>query len=283
MNVSLPLVLAVLFGAFCNASWNIFVKRGTDRLLSTVLVCLGCGLLGAAVLPFLPAPAPASWPFLAATALAQVIYVALLAAAYQSGDLSQTYPLMRGTAPLLVALASGPLIGEHLSIGRWCGVGLISAGVIAVALLRSGSAPRASRAASGFALANAGAIASYTIIDGIGVRLAGNALSYAFTSFVLVALVLSVWAAIRRGRAFADYAVANWRVIALGGLGSFVSYSIALWAMAHAPVAVVASLRETSILFATALSVLVLKEGIYPARLAATAVIVIGVIVIRTL
>lgn len=283
MSVPLPVVAAILFGAFCNAAWNMAVKRGSDRFLSAVLVCLGCGLIAAVFLPFLGLPEPASWPFVAASVTAQVVYVMLLAAAYGAGDLGLTYPLMRGAAPLLVALASGPLIGEGLPVGRWFGVALISIGVLAMALVRAPSALARSWPAVAFALSNAAVIASYTIVDGVGVRRAGSSLSYAFTTFVLTAVPVVAWAAWRRRGAFLDYAVAGWRVVALGGLGTLTSYSIALWAMTRAPVAVVASLRETSILFATVLSVLVLKEPVLPARLAATGLIVAGAIVIRTL
>ena len=108
-------------------------------------------------------------------------------------------------------------------------------------------------------------------------------MSYAFTTFVLTALPLVGWAAWRRGRALQAPPAAQWRLAVFGGLGSFVSYGIAIWAFAHAPVAVIASLRETSILFATALSILVLKEGVVPARLAATGLIVVGAVVIRAL
>ncbi|MBE7220445.1 MAG: EamA family transporter, partial [Caulobacteraceae bacterium] len=228
---------AVLFGALCNASWNIFVKRSADRFLNSVLVCLGCGLLGAAALPFFTAPAPASWPFIAASTAAQIAYIATLSAAYEAGDLSQTYPLMRGTAPLLVALASGPLIGEHLTLGRWCGVALISGGIVGMALVRDGRAASRAWAAPGFALATAALIATYTIIDGIGVRRSGSPLGYAFTTFVLTALPLVGWAAWRRGPILVRQIVARWRILAFGGLASFTSYGIALWAMARAPVA----------------------------------------------
>lgn len=281
MSIPLPILAAVLFGALCNASWNIFVKRGADRFLSSVLVCLGCGLLGAAALPFLEPPDVASWPFIVTSAATQIAYVATLSAAYEAGDLGQTYPLMRGTAPLLVALASGPLIGEHLTLGRWCGVALISGGIIAMAFVRTGRPVARAWAAPGFALATAALIATYTIIDGIGVRRSGSPLAYAFTTFVLTAIPLVGWAALRRGRVFGRQVAERWRILAFGGLASFASYGIAIWAMARAPVAVVASLRETSILFATLLSILVLKEGVVPARIAATALIVLGAIAVR--
>lgn len=278
--IPFSVVVVVLCGALCHASWNAVVKRGADTLLSAVLVAAGCGAIAVIPLPFLPQPDPASWPFIIASVLAQVIYMCLLAATYQAGDMSQTYPVMRGTAPLMVALASGPFIGESLSAPRWAGVALISGGVAGMALID----PRATKrrwAASGLAVLNAGVIATYTVIDGIGVRRAGQPVSYGFWTFILTAIPLVAWAALRRRRAVAHYAVAHWRVAVFGGAGTLASYSLALWAMTVAPVAVVASLRETAILFATAISALVLKEKITPARLSAIGVIVIGAAIIR--
>lgn len=276
----LPVVAIVLVAALCHAGWNAIVKSGSDTFLSTVLVAAGAAVIAGAVLPFVKAPDPASWPFIAASVTAQVVYMALLAATYRTGDLSLTYPLMRGTAPLLVALASGPVIGEGLSAGRWLGVTLICAGVAGMALARPATAPRNWLAPS-LALLNAAVIASYTLLDGLGVRLSHAPAAYALYTFMLDALPLLVWTALRHGRAMMAYAEENWHVAAIGGAGTLASYSIALWAMTVAPVAVIASLRETSVLFAVAISWFVLKERIAPARLAATALIAAGAAVIR--
>lgn len=280
--IPLPVVAVVLVGALCHATWNAVVKRGADTFLSSVLVGSGCGLIAALALPFLAQPDRSSWPFIAGSVMAQIAYMGLLAAAYRAGDMSQIYPLMRGTAPLLVAIASGPVVGEALSAGRWAGVGLISAGVAAMALVRPGR-ETGSRAAVVFALLNAGVIAAYTVIDGIGVRRSGAPVGYAFWTFCLTAIPLITWAGWRRGRSAAVYAAEHWPVIVLGGTGTLVSYTLALWAMSVAPVAVVAALRETAILFATAISAFVLKERVGPARLVATGVILAGVAAVRAL
>ncbi len=280
--VPISVVAVVLVGALCHATWNAVVKRGSDTFLSSVLVGAGCGLVAAIALPFLPRPDPASWPLILASAAAQCVYMGLLAAAYRTGDMNQVYPLMRGVAPLLVALASGPLIGEGLTPGRWVGVALICLGVGGMALAQP-SGPGGSRSALVFALVNAGVIAAYTVIDGIGVRRSGHPVSYAFWTFVLTAVPLLLWAGLSRGRAVVSYAVGNWPVIAIGGTGTLLSYTLALWAMSIAPVAVVAALRETAILFATAISAFGLKERVGPARLAATGVIVLGVVAVRGL
>ena len=277
--IPMSVVAVVLFAALCHATWNAVVKSGSDTLMSSVLVAAGCGIIAGVALPFLEQPAIASWPFIAGSVAAQVVYMALLAATYRVGDMSQTYPIMRGTAPLLVALASGPLVGETLSTHQWLGVAIISGGIAAMAL----AAPRqrGSLAAPGFALSNAAVIASYTIIDGLGVRRSGATVAYAFWTFLLTAVPLVAWAVLRRRGTFRSYAVAHWPVAVIGGAGTLTSYSLALWAMTVAPVAVIASLREISILFATGISAFVLKERVPPLRLASVAVIMAGAIVLR--
>ena len=281
MTTPSSIVAVVLFAAFLHAVWNACVKRGSDKFLSSVLVAGGCGVIAVAVLPFLPQPVGGSWPFIAASVLAQIIYMILLAATYRAGDMSQTYPLMRGVAPLLVALVSGPFIGEALTIGRWTGVALISVGVLGMALIIPAKGPRR-WAAPGLALANACVIATYTVIDGIGVRKSGAPVAYACWIFVLTAIPLVTWAAVRRRHVFWQYAWTHRSVVVVGGMGTFASYGLALWAMTRAPVVVVASLRETSILFATAISAFVLKERIVPARLASIGLIAFGAVIIQS-
>ena len=134
-------LLAVLLGALLHASWNAAIKSGRDKFLDTVLVAGGAGVIAAAGLPFLPLPAPESIPYLLTSSVLQLIYFLLVAAAYRTGDMSYAYPLMRGTAVLLVASASSLLIGEHLTARAWIGILSISAGVLALTLLYRRSAP----------------------------------------------------------------------------------------------------------------------------------------------
>ncbi len=158
-------LLAVLAGAMMHASWNALIKGGRDKFLDTVLVALGAALIAVLALPFTPLPAPASWPHIAASVGIHILYYSLVAAAYRAGDMSHAYPLMRGTAPLLVALFSGALLGEDLSALAWLGVMLICGSILMLTVLRrSGAAP--SRAATLFALANAFVIAGYTSMTG---------------------------------------------------------------------------------------------------------------------
>ena len=194
--------LLVLLGAALHATWNAIVKRGTDKLLTTVLVVSSSGAVAAAVLPFLPLPAPAAWPFLAASASVQVLYLAIVAGAYRAADMSLAYPLMRGLAPALVAAFGMLWLGETLSPAAWIGIGLICGGVFGTAIAVRG---HASRRGVALALANAAVIATYTLIDGVGVRVSGAPVSYTLWLFLLNAIPLLGWALLFRRRAFLAY------------------------------------------------------------------------------
>jgi phosphonate utilization associated putative membrane protein len=286
--MSTGVVLAVLLGAMLHASWNALVKSSGDKQLDIALVHLLGALVSLPLLWWLGLPPRESWPFLAASLCIHVAYYITLNGAYQHGDLGTTYPIMRGSAPMIVALGSTAVLGESLSLAAWLGVGAVTLGVLMVGLARPGEALH-HRRAIGFALANALVIAAYTFVDGSGVRVAvgagGSAASYVVLLFVLdgipyPALVFAQRSAAGR-RAIADYARRRWPLATLGGLASLGSYWIALWAMTHAPVAAVSALRETSVLFATALSVLVLQEHFGLQRAAGAAVIVGGVVALR--
>jgi drug/metabolite transporter (DMT)-like permease len=271
---------AVLLGAFLHAAWNALIKRGTDTYLDTVLVAVGAGVAGCVLMPFAPLPALASWPHIALSTAIHVAYFFLVAAAYRVGDLSHAYPLMRGAAPLIVALLSGVLVDEQLSAMAWLGVSLICGGILGLVFFRAtGSAP--SRRATAFALLNAVVIAAYTFNDGIGVRLSGTALGYNAWLFALTAMPMAFFAMARRGKGFAMAMKERWPVALIGGVSSAASYSLALWAMTLAPIAIVAALRETSILFGILIAWLMLGEKPGLSRLAAAAGMLCGVAALR--
>ncbi len=275
--MSAGVLLTVLLGALLHASWNLLVKARHDTHVAAAGVYIGAGILSGLALPFLPAPAPASWPYLAVSTALEVLYGVLLAAAYRIGDLSHAYPLMRGTAPLLVAVGSGVLIGEPLSAAAYAGVALVSTGVLSMIFdARSrGHSPAATR----LALLNACVIAAYTTIDGLGVRVSGEPVAYSLWLSLLVGLPWLVWVAARRYR-WADVRQ-QLPAVTLGGVCSVGSYTLALWAMTRAPVAAVAAVRETSIVFGAALGALVLRERITRVRALAAVAIALGVWAIR--
>jgi drug/metabolite transporter (DMT)-like permease len=273
-------VYIVLFAALLSASWNAIVKRSGDTLLTTIMITSAAAAIAALALPFLPQPANASWPFIGASVLLQTLYYALLVAVYRSGDMSHVYPIMRGTAPLIVAALSAALIGEAVAGARWLGIGLICGGVLGLALHRPAhSLPH--RQATALALLNACVIAGYTMTDGLGVRRSAAPAAYALWIFLLSGIALLLWAAIWRRRELAMQLRARWPLGLAGGAATVVSYTLALWAMTVAPVALVAALRETSIVFAALISALLLKERVTPQRLACTGLIIAGAVALR--
>ncbi len=278
--MSTLVVCVVLFGALLHASWNAAVKSRTDTFLVTVLVAGGAGLLSAAALPFLPAPDAASWPYIAASTITQLAYYSLLIAAYRNGDMSHAYPLMRGSAPLLVALASGPLIGERLGAVQWLAIGCICGGILALYFTTRSRHAGAGRTTM-FALMTACMIAAFTLIDGAGVRKSGSPVAYTMWIFLLNGAGLVAWTAARRPGQLVTYARLNIGVMLLGGAANLGSYALALWAMTRAPVAAVAALRETSILFAVAIAGIVLREKISAQRMAAVALVACGAVAMR--
>lgn len=274
-----PVAAAVLFGALLHASWNALIKSSADKSLDTALLQV---MGSAASVPLVLAvgwPVVAAWPYLLGSTAIHLGYYTALSRAYHHGELGTAYPLMRGTAPLLVALATAATVGETLSMPAWAGVTGICAGVLAL-----GFARQALRSWPGvaFALANAVVIAAYTITDALGVRASGNALQYVAALFAIHGWPFAAAVIARRGRAqFVAYARRRWPLALAGALASLASYGIALWAMTRAPVATVAALRETSVLFAALLGTWLLKEAFTPRRAVGTALIVAGVMALR--
>ncbi len=279
MSLTWPIVAAVLFGALLHASWNALVKSSADKALDTALIHLLGSLIAIPLVLWLGWPRAEAWPYIVASVTIHIAYYIALTGAYKHGELGLTYPLMRGTAPLLVALSATLTVGEHLSPLAWAGVLGISCGVLALGLSRHAiDSPRA----VAFALGNAVVIASYTVVDALGARTSGDALRYVAALFVLDGWPFALMVFMRRGGAVAwPYARRRWPVAAGAALASLGSYGIALWAMTRAPVATVAAMRETSVLFAVLLGSWFLKEAFTLRRAIGTGAIVAGVMALR--
>jgi phosphonate utilization associated putative membrane protein len=288
LRMDTAVVLVVLCGALLHASWNIVVKGAVDKEVDVALVHFAGAIAALPLVFWLGLPPGPAWPYLLASLCVHVAYYITLAGAYKHGDLSATYPIMRGTAPVLVALGSTFLLAESLSTAAWMGILAVTSGVMMVGLSRPAQALHHHRAVA-YALVNAAVICSYTLIDGSGVRVAkmagGEVAAYVVMLFVLDGIpypLLVAWKRGAQGRpAMWVHVRQRWWIATLGGLASMGSYWIALWAMTRAPVAVVSALRETSVLFGTALSVWILKERFGLQRLAGACVIVAGVVALR--
>ena len=276
----LDVMLAVLLGALLHASWNALIRGSTDRTLDTVLVVAGAAVIAAVALPFTPTPAAASWPFLIASGLIHVVYFMLVALSYRHGELSFAYPIMRGSAPVVSAIAAALLLAESPSTGGWLGVLLISGGVMLLAGDSWRSGAFQGRAAM-FALATAASIVVYTLVDGVGARLSGHAAAYTGWVFVLTAIPLVMIFLVRDGASTRAYCRQHWRRGLFGGVCTLGAYGLALWAMTRAPIALVAALRETSVIFGALLAVLLLGERLSRTRWAAIAIVTAGAVSIK--
>ncbi|WP_278940708.1 DMT family transporter [Pseudomonas helleri] len=275
--MSLTVFEIVLVAAVLHASWNAIVKAGKNTVLTMVLVTASAALWAIVLLPVLPSPSPESWPYIALSAALQIVYFALVARIYRIADMSQTYPIMRGAAPLIVALAGTLFLEETLSSPAWLGVCIICSGILI--MLWSGG--QKSQEGLILALLNALVISGYTLVDGVGVRLSAAPASYTLWIFLITGASIVCWATLTQWSQTRDYLRLNWHLGAIGGLGTLVSYGLALYAMTQAPVAVVAALRETSILFSAVISWLILKEHITVVRCVSVCVIAIGAITLR--
>jgi len=275
VEISTPVTLAVLGAALLHAGWNALLKGSSDKQLDTVAFSIGSAILALAVTVWLPAPARASWPWLAASAAVHILYFMFLARAYHWGDLSYAYPIMRGGGPVIVALAGAALFGEVLPPLPTLGVLLVCAGVIAFA---SG---KADRRATLFAVGNAVVIAAYTVIDAKGARASGNPVAYALWFFVANGITLYAFAGVPRGGALPRYLAANALRIMVGAALTTGSYGVALWAMTRAPVAIVAVLRETAVIFGAVIAHFWLQEKLTRRRLVATGAVMLGLVALK--
>ncbi len=278
--MSTLVIVVVLGSALFHAVWNAIIKGGSDKLFETVMKTTGGAAVVVCLLPFLPPPAPASWPHLAGTVCIHLFYYLFIAYAYRGADLSYAYTIMRGSSPLFTALVTVGFLGHSLSGAGWLGVLLLSAGVLVLAVdsLRRGGFNLPSTL---LALGNAFVIMGYTVVDGSGVRLAGNAVSYTCWVFFLNAFPILIFAVITRRGDYFRYLRKRWPYGLFGGTCSLVAYGLSLWGMTRAPISQVAALRETSVVFGMLLAVFFLKERMTVFRIAAVALVLAGAMVMR--
>lgn len=279
--MSLSVMLLVLLGAGLHATWNGLVKGGKDKYLEISGVLAGGALLILPFLFFLPLPSRASWTCLAASTVIQQAYFTLIVLSYRHGNMSLVYPITRGAAPVLTACGSAIALHKYPSLAGWAGVLLICSGVILIAFDQRRSEGLQPKPVL-LALANSGMIALYTLFDGTGARLSGNAISYICWGFLLSAVLFVPSVLLIRKQAATQYFKTEWRRSILSGGCSLTSYGLALWAMTRASIASVAALREISILFGVAIAAYKLKERVTVMRIVAALLIVTGAIVTKT-
>ncbi len=269
-----PVLAIVLVAAVLHAVWNALVKTSHDRAITLGLVAAGHCIPALALMPFVPVPVAAAFPFIIASTVIHWGYYYFLNISYRFGDLSLIYPIARGTAPVMVALGAMIWADEILSIWAWIGILTVSAGILILAAVRY-----ADKRGMGAALLTSGIIAAYSVVDGIGIRISGTPIGYVVWLFAAEIFVAVFVIATRFDRARAISAKA--RVLGLtGGLISGLAYALALFAKTLAPIGIVSAVRETSVIFAALIGVYWLGEGPARRRLVAASVVALGVMLL---
>jgi drug/metabolite transporter (DMT)-like permease len=272
-----PLVISlVLLAAALHATWNAMVKASTERLRSMTLLSLVTGIAAAVVLPFLPAPARGSWPFIVASVAIHSAYNLLLVRMYAAGEFGHTYPIARGSSPVLVSLGAFLVAGELLTPLRLSGVVMVSGGIMALAF----QGGRVSLSAALPAFATGVSIAAYSVVDGLGARASGAPLAYSAWMFLGWAVVMVLLYVLRRDTASLVRGGPEMRSMIVGGVIGLVGYTVVIWAMSVTDMGAVSALRETSVVMAAVIARVFLHERLAPWRIGACAVIAAGAIML---
>lgn len=272
---------AVLFAAACHASWNAGLKLRLDPFRTITLIAIASAVVALPALPFVGFPPAAAWPWVIASVVLHLGYYIGLTEAYRTGDMGQVYPIARGSAPLMTAGMSTVFLGEQLGAIGWGGIILLIFGIFLISLHGGRDLAKLDRRAVGFALFTAVTICGYSLVDGIGARTAGSAHSYSVMLFLLDGIMMAIFGALRNGKRTITDMTGHWKAAFIGGTLSLAAYWIAIWAMTVAPIALVAALRESSVLFGAVIAVVFLKEPLRASRIIAACLIVAGLILIR--
>jgi len=269
----------MLLAALLHAGWHSLVKAGADQTVTLAGMGLVASVAALAALPFVPLPPTMLWPVLAASVALHVGYKLCLARAYAIGDLGEAFPLARGMVPLFATTLAVATLGQVPSLGQSLGIGLVSTGLLMVMLERQRQ--RQPNWLLWSAAAGAGlAVAGYSVLDAYGIRLFGTWLGFTAWLIVIDNMVFLTLTRLQRGpRLWRQLAATRWRVLASGALG-LASFCVFLWALSRGPVGVVSALRETSMLFAIVLGVLLHRETLSVARVAGALLMVLGVVAI---
>ncbi len=277
--MSLGVFLAVMGAALLHATWNALIKQGTSKLSGMLIMTLVQGVAGFAIAMTRDWPTAEVWLWLLASGMFHAAYKLFLAYAYEQGDLSRVYPIARGAAPLIVILISAMFLADVILPLEYLGVFILGLGILTMAqgAFASGESRRLVPLALGSAIATAG----YSLVDGLGARVSGDAVAFVGWLFALDALLFTPACLLLRGRGVVVADLRAWLMGGLAAAASYGAYAIAVWAMTQAPIALVAALRETSILFAVLIGRVVFAEKMGAAKVIAATLIVSGVALTR--
>ena len=277
--MTLSIFLTVLFAALLHAGWNVIVKSNADRLVSLTVLQTFMAAMGLGMVLVFGFPGHHVWPWALASGVLHLGYNLFLVRAYRHADLSVVYPIARGAAPLMTLLGSYFMTQDNVGLLMAAAVVVLVAGLMLTGLGKASA--KADPHAVYYALGTACWIAAYTLVDGIGARHSGNALGFAGVIFLFDGLFIFAAALGLRGKTLIHGFAVNWQTGLIGGAASCAAYAIAVWAMTKAPIASVAALRETSIVFVLFLSARILKESLGWQRILGGVLIVAGASLLR--
>ena len=272
----LHIILLILFAALLHASWNALLRGGADRLWSMTVMCLAVAIVSATAALFLTPPAPASWFYVVLSAVLHVGYNLFLVRSYKVGDLGQTYPISRGSSPILITLGASVFAGESIGAAALLGIALVSGGIISLAF----KGRRLAVPSLPYALGTGCFIAAYSVTDGIGARLSGAPIAYTVWMCALWGVMMPLVYIGLRGAPSLFTSRPGFFTAFFGGLVSLLAYGIVIYAMSHAPMGAVSALRETSVLFAALIGYFFLGETLTVRKVLACVVIAAGTILI---
>ena len=267
-----PVVLGlVMCAAVLHASWNAVLRDGSDRLWSMTLMMIAVMCVSAAALAFVPLPKSASWPYVMASAAIHSGYNLSLVRTYRSGDLGQTYPVSRGSSPVLVTMGAAISAHEAITVISAVGIAMVSLGILSLAF--QGKNVRSDFLLPAFATGVL--IGAYTVVDGIGVRLSGSSVGYTTSMFLLWSITMPAIYFAMRGKPSA-YTKTQTAMALIGGIVSILAYGIVIWAMQYGAMGVVSALRETSVVYAAVIGWIFLNEKLSLRRILSCLAIAAG-------
>jgi drug/metabolite transporter (DMT)-like permease len=277
--VTFGVFLVVLLAAFLHACWNALIKLGTSKLTSMLILTMTQGAMGGAIAATRTMPEGQVWWWLIGSGILHASYKIFLAFAYEHGDLSRVYPIARGAAPLIVLAVGGLFLSDQINVLEFAGIVVLGIGILLMAkgVFASGESQRLVPLALGSAIATAG----YSLVDGLGARVSGDAVTFMAWLVLFDAMLFLPISLILRGTSVLRANKRAWGLGAIAAVLSYGAYSIAIWAMTVAPIALVAALRETSILFAVAIGWIMFGERMDRNKAMAAGLIVAGVALTR--
>ena len=278
--MDLSVFIAVIFAAFLHATWNGMVKSHEDKYVAVASIVLGHVPASIIIIYFMPLPTLESLPYIIISAFIHQGYQWFLLTAYRYGDYTKVYPVARGSGPVIVTIVSLLFLGVILSGYELIGILIVSIGILSLSFQDS-EAFRNKKAIL-FALLTGLFIGLYSMIDGYGARVSMSPLSYIGFSFILNALMFPFFLK------FMDQPNITKRVFnkakslfIIGGTFSYIVYAIVVWGFTKAPIPLVSTLRETSIIFALLIGTFFLKERFTILKSISIFTIFVGVIFLK--